>query len=84
MRGSPLPYLMAEVRDAQGNVIPGFERDKFVIWDGVSSPTRDTQVDTTDMPLRWNGVSARQLAGQNIRLRFYFGGSTVYAVTATP
>jgi uncharacterized repeat protein (TIGR02543 family) len=73
---------MVEVLNAQGNVIPGFEREKFVIWDGTTSNTRDTQVDTTDMPLAWNGVSARQLAGQDIRLRFYFGGSTVYAVTS--
>jgi len=82
-RCTPQPYLMAEVRDAKGAVIPGFERDKFVIWDGTSSPTRDIQVDTTDMPLMWNGVSARKLAGRKISLRFYFGGSTIYAVTAS-
>jgi hypothetical protein len=40
-------------------------------------------VDTTVMPLTWGGKSARQLAGQNIRLRFYIGGSTVYAITTT-
>jgi len=83
VRYSPQPYLQVEVLNAQGNVIPGFERNKFVIWDGTTSPTRDTQVDTTNMPLMWSGVSARQLAGQNIRLRFHLGGSTVYAVTAS-
>jgi uncharacterized repeat protein (TIGR02543 family) len=82
VRRSPQPYLMAEVLNAQGSVIPGFERDKFIIWDGTTSPTRDTQVDTTDMLLAWSGKSARQLAGQDIRLRFYFGGSTIYAVTS--
>jgi len=81
VRRSPQPYLMVEVRDAQNRVVPGFERDHCVIWDGTSSPSRDTQVDTTDMPLRWNGVSARELAGQSIRLRFYIGGSTIFAVT---
>jgi hypothetical protein len=30
----------------------------------------------------WNGVSASILAGQTISLRFYIGGSTIYAVTA--
>jgi hypothetical protein len=81
-RRTPQPYLMADVRDANGSVIPGFEREKFVIWDETSSPTRDIQVDTTDMPLMWDGVSARKLAGRKISLRFYFGGSTIYAVTA--
>jgi len=81
VRRSPQPYLMVEVRDAQNRVIPGFERDHCVIWDGTSSPSRDTQVDTTDKPLTWNGVSARELAGQSIRLRFYIGGSTIFAVT---
>jgi len=83
VRRSPQPYLMVEVRNAQGGVIPGFERSKCVIWDGTTSPTRDTQVDTTDLLLTWNGVSARQLSGQNIQIRFSFGGSTIYAVTAT-
>jgi len=82
VRRSPQPYLMVEVRDAQGQVIPGFEREKCTIWDGATSPARDLQVDTTDKLLRWNGVSARKLAGQRIRLRFYIGGSTIYAVTA--
>jgi len=82
LRRSPQPYLMVEVRDAQNRVIPGFERDKCVMWDGTSSPIRNIQVDATDRPLVWNGVSARKLAGQGIRLRFYIGGSTLYAVTA--
>jgi hypothetical protein len=54
-RRTPQPYLMAELRDAKGDVIPGFERDKFVIWDGTANPGRDIKVDTTDMPLMWNG-----------------------------
>jgi len=82
VRRNPQPYVMVEVLDTQGNVIPGFERDKCVIWDGTTSPNRNTQVDVTDMPLMWNGVSASKLAGQTISLRFYIGGSTIYAVTA--
>jgi hypothetical protein len=81
VRRSPQPYVMVAVCDAQGNVIPGFERDKFIIWDKTTSPTRDTQVDVTNMPLTWKGQSARQLAGQTICLRFFIGGSTIYAVT---
>ena len=82
VRRNPQPYVLVEARDAQGNVVPGFEREKCVIWDGTTSPDRDAQVDTTDRQLRWSGVSARKLAGQTIRLRFYIGGSTIYAVTA--
>jgi len=76
------PYVMVEVRDTQGKVVPGYERDKCIIWDGTTSPDRNTQVDVTDMPLMWNGVSASKLAGQTISLRFYIGGSTIYAITA--
>jgi hypothetical protein len=75
---------MVEVCNESGSVIPGFERNKCVIWDGTTSPLRDTQVDVTRMKLSWSGSSARQLAGQTIRLRFYLGGSTVYAVTTDP
>ncbi|MDO8970376.1 MAG: hypothetical protein Q7U74_06785, partial [Saprospiraceae bacterium] len=82
VRRNPQPYVMVEVRDVQGNVIPGFERDKCVIWDETTSPDRNTQVDVTDKPLMWNGISASKLAGQTISLRFYIGGSTIYAVTA--
>jgi len=81
VRRNPQPYVMVEVLDAQGNVIPGFERDKCVIWDGTTSRDRNTQVDVTDMRLMWNGVSASRLAGQTFSLRFYIGGSTIYAVT---
>jgi hypothetical protein len=82
VRRNPQPYVMVEVLNAQGNVIPGFERDKCVIWDETTSPNRNTQVDVTEMQLMWNGVCASKLAGQTISLRFYIGGSTIYAVTA--
>jgi hypothetical protein len=81
VRRNPQPYVMVEVRNAVGNLIPGFERDKCVIWDGTTSPNRNTQVDVTNMLLSWKGKSPRQLAGQTIYLRFYLGGSTIYAVT---
>jgi hypothetical protein len=82
LRRTPQPYVMVEVRDARGDVIPGFERDKCVIWDGTTSPGRDTQVNVTDKQLMWNSVSASKLAGQTICLRFYFAGSTIYSVTS--
>jgi hypothetical protein len=82
LRRSPQPYVMVEVRDEKGAVIPGFERTKCVIWDKSEGPSRNTQVDQMGLLLLWNGVSARQLAGKAIRLRFYFSGSTIYAITS--
>ncbi len=55
VRRNPQSYVMVEVRNAQGDVIPGFERSKCVIWDGTSSHNRNTQVNVTDKPLLWNG-----------------------------
>jgi hypothetical protein len=75
---------MVEVLNAQGEVIPGFEKDNCVIWDRSDGQDRDIQVDQTDLRLLWNGVSARKLSGQSIRLRFYFAGSTIYAITSDP
>jgi hypothetical protein len=82
LRRTPQPYVMVEVVNAQGAVIPGYERTKCVIWDQSDGLNRNLQVDATRLRLLWNGVSARRLSGQLIRLRFYFSGSTIYAVTS--
>jgi hypothetical protein len=82
LRRTPQPYVMVEVLNAQGEVIPGFERTNCVIWDKSDGQARDIQVDRADLRLLWNGVSARKLTGQTIRLRFYFAGSTIYAITS--
>jgi hypothetical protein len=65
-------YVMAAVWDAKGAVVPGFEADKCVI----------KNADRIDLPLTWSGKSARELAGQNISLRFYLRSASIYAVTA--
>ena len=51
---------MAAVHDEDGKLVPGFEREKCVIQNS----------DQIDLPLRWEGKSARELAGRKIRLRF--------------
>ncbi|MCX6910343.1 MAG: hypothetical protein NTY01_20185 [Verrucomicrobia bacterium] len=65
-------YVMAAVLDDKGEVVPGFERDKCVIQNA----------DKIDLPLRWGGKSARELAGRNIRLRFSLRSANIYAVTS--
>lgn len=65
-------YVMAAVTDEAGAVLPGFEADQCVF----------KSVDQTDLPLLWKGKSARELAGKNIRLRFYLRSANIYAVTA--
>ncbi len=64
-------YVMVAVLDKQGNTMAGFEAEKCVV----------RGEDRSDIPLRWGDGSARQLAGQNIRLRFYLRGANVYAVS---
>lgn len=65
-------YVMAAVLDPTGAVIPGFEPEKCLI----------RNEDRADIPLKWNGASARQLAGKTIRLRFFLRSATLHAVTA--
>lgn len=66
-------YVMAAVLDDQGRTVPGFERENCVIQ----------QADKIDLPLRWGGRSARELAGRAVRLRFSLRGANIYAVTST-
>jgi hypothetical protein len=66
-------YAMAAVLDEKGSVIPGFEAEKCVI----------RNEDRRDISLKWGDASARQLAGQTIRLRFFLRSSNIYAVTAS-
>ncbi len=68
-------YVMAAVLDDKGAVVPGFEPEKCLIY----APGK---TDKTDLPLRWNGKSARELAGRSIRLRFFLRSANIYAVTS--
>jgi hypothetical protein len=65
-------YVMVAVVDGEGHVVPGFEPEKCVIQNA----------DQIDLPLRWNGHSARELAGRNVRLRFVLRSANIYAVTS--
>jgi hypothetical protein len=65
-------YVMVAVVDEQGQPIPGFDRDKCLF----------RNEDRRDIELKWGDLSARRLAGQTIRLRFYLRSANVYAITA--
>jgi hypothetical protein len=68
----PQAYVMVAVWDDQGQVVPGFEPEKCVLQNA----------DRIDLPLRWNGKSARELAGRTIRLCYYLRSANIYAVTS--
>jgi hypothetical protein len=61
--------LRAEVLDAQGRVIPGFELARSI-------PARG---DATRLALAWNGASLARLAGEAVRLRFQMTRGRLYA-----
>jgi hypothetical protein len=63
-------YVMVEVRDEKGTVLPGYEKERCVLMG----------VDDTQLPLRWDGKSIRVLAGRKVRLRMYFRGARIYGV----
>lgn len=67
-------YVMAAVLNEDGKVVPGFEAAKCVLQ----------KADGIDLPLRWDGKSARELAGQRVKLRFHMRSANVYAVTSSP
>jgi hypothetical protein len=64
-------YIMVAVLDEKGAVVPGFEAEKCLIKND----------DKRDLPLVWNGKSARERAGRTISLRFYMRSANIYAVT---
>ncbi len=63
-------YIIAELQDESGQVIPGYEREKMVLQN----------VDSLALPLHWEGKDGTELAGQTVRLRFYFRDATIYGV----
>lgn len=63
-------YVMAELHYENGQVVPGYEREKAAFVD----------VDTVRLPLQWNGKDGSELAGQKVRLRIFFRDATIYAV----
>ncbi len=64
-------YLMAELRDAEGQVISGYEREKCLF----------ENQDGRALPLVWDGKTGGELQGRNVQLRLYFRDAQVYSVS---
>lgn len=64
-------YLMAELRDTENQVIPGYERQKFLL----------ENIDARALPLEWEGKNGSELAGKTLRLRFFFRDAKLYSVS---
>ncbi len=79
MRGQG--YLMAELRDEAGAVIPGFERERCLLHD-VDGPARRLYQTDRGLATRlhWQGRLTRELAGRRVTLRLYLRDARVYAL----
>lgn len=64
------PYIMVEIRDEDGQVIEGFEKEKCIL----------TDADGLRLPLEWGGKYTTSIVGRRVSLRFYFRDATIYAV----
>ena len=79
--GPPLPqggcdetcaaYVLAELEDAEGKVIDGFDRWHFTPIMGQ---------DSINLPLRWNNSTRLPLGHTNVTVKIWFRAAKVYAV----
>ena len=63
-------YIMVELQDQEGKVIPGFEKEHCV----------HMGVDDTALHLRWKDESTDSLAGKVVRIRFYIRDARIYGI----
>lgn len=63
-------YIMAELRDEQGKVIPGYERSRCLV----------ANQDGEAMLLRWGGKNGCERKGQTVSVRFYLREAKIYSV----
>jgi len=65
-------YLMAELRDKSGAVLPGYERARCLF----------ENTDGHALPLRWEQKTGAELAGRPVSLRLYLRDARVYGLLA--
>jgi hypothetical protein len=65
-------YVMAELLDSDGAVVPGYERERCLF----------ENVDGSALPMRWGDKHGGEFAGQQIRLRVYLRDAKIYGVAA--
>lgn len=63
-------YIMAEIRNETGGVIPGYEKEKCMI----------TDQDSQNIQLKWGSRTTAELYGQQVFMRFYFRDATLFSV----
>jgi hypothetical protein len=63
-------YIMAEVLDAAGEPVPGYER-KHCLFENEDGQT---------LPMKWGEKTGEELAGDLVRLRFYLRDAKIYGV----
>ena len=65
-------YLMAELLDENGQVIPGYSRSNCLL----------ENQDGRKLPLVWEGKTGSELNGKLVRLRLFFRDTRLYSVSA--
>ena len=65
-------YIMAELRDGDGEVIAGYERTKCLFED----------CDERKLPLVWEGKNGGELAGKRVRVRLFLRDAKIYGITS--
>eukprot|EP00936_MAST-01D_sp_MAST-1D-sp1_P001361 g1361.t1 len=64
-------YVLVELEDEHGQVIPGYDRASF-------NPIMDQ--DGIDLPLRWNNATQLPVGRANVTAKIWFRAARVYAV----
>jgi len=67
-------YVMVEVRNSNGNTLPGYEREKCLY----------ENVDGSALPMVWGDKTGSELAGKTVQLRMYLRDAKVYGVSTAP
>ena len=65
-------YVMAELHDENGKVLPGYEREKCLIENQQGQA----------LPLLWEGKNGSELNGRQVRTRFYFREAKLYSLSS--
>lgn len=65
-------YLMAELRDGQNHILPGYEREKCLF------ENQDGQT----LRLAWEGKTGSELQGTGIQVRFFFREAKLFSISA--
>ncbi len=64
-------YFMAEVRDLNNQVIPGYEKEKCV----------HKKTDEKKFKLKWKNRTTSELSGKKVQLRIYVRNATVFGLS---